>query len=205
MRTLLTLFLILTVRLALPGQSAEEQVMRLKLQENGSAGEIATSDGEVTAPGEEKPGSWNFSVGTSYSYSKAFGSGMMIYAAPTYTLSLNDRWSLHGGVIASRYQGLNRTFFGESLYQGSFSSMALFAAASYRMNDRLILHGAGVKQLISAPASPFTPYPMDNLSLGATYMLGDHITIGATIHLNNGQNYYSNPFNGTMFRSPYIW
>ncbi len=205
MRTLLTLFLILMVRLALPGQSAEEQVMRLKLQENGAAGEIASSVEDVTASGEERPGEWNFSVGTSYSYSKAFGSGMMIYAAPMYTLSLNNRWSLHGGVIASHYQGLNHTFLGESLYPGTFSSMALFAAASYRMNDRLILHGAGVKQLISAPASPFTPYPIDNLSLGATYKLGDNITIGATIQLYEGQNYYSNPFNGTMFRSPYIW
>lgn len=197
MRTTLPIFLFLLFQLALCGQSADEEVMRLKQQDAIPAEQVSKEEGSA--------GSWNFSVGTSYSYSKAFGSGMMLYAAPTYTLALNDRWALHGGVIASHYQGLNQTPYGESLFPASFSGMALFAAASYRMNDRLVLHGAGVKQLLSAPATPFTPYPMDNLSLGATYKLGENITIGATVRLNNGRYYYPTPLNGTMFQSPFTW
>ena len=67
----------------------------------------------------------------------------------------------------------------------SFNGLAIFGAASYRMNDKLILHGSGIKQLVSAPVTPFTPYPMDNLSLGATYKLGNNITIGASINMRN--------------------
>jgi hypothetical protein len=46
---------------------------------------------------------------------------------------------------------------------------------------------------------------MDNISLGATYKIGHNITIGATIHLNNGQGVYANPYNGYQFNSPFFW
>ena len=175
-------------------------------------GDVVQEDAqEELAEGEkQKPGHWNFSVGTSYSYMKGYGSGMMFYTAPTYTLSLNNRWALHGGVMASHYQGLNYTQQGEMLMPGSFNSLAVFASASYRMSDRLILHGTGIKQLVSAPVTPFTPYPMDNLSLGAIYRLGDNITIGASIKMRNFSGYrvgynaptfgnFSNPFQPSPF------
>jgi hypothetical protein len=130
---------------------------------------------------------------------------MLFYAAPSYTLPLNNRWSLHTGFIASYYQYLNPGMHGETLMTPQYSSLAVFAAASYRMNDKLVLHGTGVKRLVSAPIAPFTPYPMDNISLGATYKIGHNITIGATIHLNNGQGVYANPYNGYQFNSPFFW
>ena len=178
------------------GQSPEEELGRLKKQ---------TSDVvlEEDVQEAEKAGQWNFSVGTSYSYMKGYGSGMMFYTAPTYTLSLNQRWSVHGGLIASRYQGMNYTMPGESLLPNSFSSLALFAAASYRTSDRLILHGTGVKQLLTAPVTPFTPYPIDDLSFGATYKLGNNFTIGASVHMNQGSGYYRSPWNSSPFASPF--
>ena len=212
MRTILSIFIISLCQLVVFGQSAEENVIRMKQQDGNLAEELSAEAKELSAEVKESsaeeegnPGSWNLSVGTSFSYSKGFGSGMMYYAAPMYTIPLNNRWALHGGMIASHSVGLNNTFPGETLLPNSFSSMALFVAASYQMNDRLILHGTGVKQLVSAPASPFTPYPMDNLSLGATYKLGNNFTIGATIHMNNGGGYYSSPYNRTSFQSPFFW
>ena len=205
MRTILSIFIISLCQLVVFGQSAEENVIRMKQQEGNSAKELSAEVKESSAEEEGNSGSWNLSVGTSFSYSRGFGSGMMYYAAPMYTMPLNNRWALHGGMIASHSVGLNNTFTGETLLPSSFSSMALFVAASYQMNDRLILHGTGVKQLASVPASPFTPYPMDNLSLGATYKLGDNFTIGATIHMNNGGGYYSSPYNRTSFQSPFFW
>jgi hypothetical protein len=94
---------------------------------------------------------------------------------------------------------------GETTFPSPYTSLAVFAAASYRMNERLVLHGTGVKNLISAPYSPFTPYPMDNFSLGATYKLGNNITIGASIQMNNGRGLYAMPFNGYGFQPPYYW
>jgi len=207
-----TLFFIATLFFcfsALLAQSGEEDVVRLKQQVDGVV--LEEPDEELQAEEKQKPGHWNFSVGTSYSYMKGYGSGMMFYTAPTYTLALNDRWALHGGVVASHYQGLNYTQQGEILLPGSFSSLAIFATASYRMSERLVLHGTGIKQLVSAPLTPFTPYPMDDLSLGATYKIGDNITVGASVHMRNGNGYnaynryHTAPFGNPLFPSPFGW
>jgi hypothetical protein len=188
---------------SLSAQSAEENVIRLK-QEAGGLSMDESAD-ELTDPEAKKPGHWNFSVGTSYSFMKGYGSGMMFYTAPTYTVDLSDRWSLHGGVLASHYQGLTNTMPGENLLPNSFSSLAIFASASYRMNDRLVLHGTGIKQLVSVPLSPFTPYPIDDLSLGATYKIGHNLTIGASVHMRSGNGYYSAPFGGPYYPSSFGW
>ncbi len=217
MRSTLVILLFLAYQLALPGQTAEKEVIRLKSEEIGSTREsfkelnglsaeekeLSAEEKELSGVKAEKPGSWNLSVGTSYFYSKAFGSGMMYYTAPMFTMPLNNRWAVHGGVIATHYRGLSNSFTGEFLLPATFSGMALFAAASYQMSDRLVLHGTGVKQLASAPVNAFTAYPMDNLSLGATYKLGNNITIGASIHMNNGRGAYSTPYNGSMYPSPF--
>lgn len=188
------------------GQSAEEEIGRLKQQTSGVVlEEAAQEEGLQAGPNQEeiKKGHWNFSVGTSYSYMKGYGSGMMLYTAPTYTLSLNQRWSVHGGIIASHYQGMNYTLAGENMLPNSFSGLAVFAAASYRASDRLILHGTGVKQLMTAPVTPFTPYPIDDLSFGATYKLSDNFTIGASVHMKQGRGSYHSPWNSSPFMSPF--
>ena len=200
---------------ALFGQTAEEEVIKLKQQTQAVIEEESSLD-EAELPGldKERKGTWNFSVGTSFSYMKGYGSGMGFYAAPTFTMPLNDKWSLHGGVIASQYQSFNSTMPGgvpgEYMMPGSFTSLSLFAAASYKMNDRLILHGSGYKRLVSEPESLFTPYPMDNFSLGATYKLGENITLGASIQMRNGRygnGYYGNPIGGGLMMpsSPFGW
>lgn len=187
----------------LSGQSAEDKVVGLKLKSSETVQEDNVP--EMLVEGKKLPAYFNVSLGTSYSYMKGYGSGMAFFAAPSYTLPLTNRWSLHGGLIATQYQSFNGTMPQESFYPNSFSSFSVFVAASYQMSERLVLHGTGVKQLISAPVSPLTPYPMDNLSLGATYKLGDNISIGASIHLNKGQGYYSTPMNGYMFQPPFGW
>lgn len=207
MRTLLLICAIVFSSSSLLAQSAEEEMLRLKQETEGVVLVEPEEPEEELVEGEkQKPGHWNFSVGTSYSYMKGYGSGMMFYTAPSYTLSLNDRWSLHGGVVASHYQAMNYTQQGEMLMPGSFNSLAIFAAASYRMTDKLILHGSGIKQLVSAPVTPYTPYPMDNLSLGATYKLGENLTIGASINMRNysgyGSGYYTAPSFGN-FGNPF--
>jgi hypothetical protein len=212
MKRTISVFLVLFgVIFILPAQTGEEEILGLKQEAESVVMEVPEE--ELEEGKKVKPGHWNFSVGTSYSYMKGYGSGMSFYTAPTYTLSLNNRWALHGGVVASHYQGLNYTQQGEMLMPGSFNSLAVFVAGSYRMTDKLILHGAGIKQLVSAPETPFAPYPMDNLSLGATYKIGDNITIGASVNMINSSGYrmgypassygnfgnFGNPFHPTPF------
>ena len=191
----------------LMGQTAEEEMIRLKQEANEQVLEAP----EEEQAEEAKPGHWNFSVGTSYSYMKGYGSGMMFYTAPSYTLALSDRWSLHGGVVASYYQGLNYMPLGETLLPGSFSSLAVFAAASYRMSDRLVLHGTGTKQLLAAPGTAVIGYPVDDFSFGATYRIGDSFTIGASVHMKNSKGYngyngyQTMPFASPFYPSPFGW
>ena len=213
MRKLILIGILVFSLSTLMAQSGEEDMIRLKQKVESVVVEQSVDEQQgadksqvKTVVGHKlKPGHWDFSVGTSYSYMKGYGSGMMFYTIPSYTLSLSDRWSLHGGVIASHYQGLNYTVTGESLLPGTFSSLAIFGAASYRMSDRLILHGAGVKQLVSAPNTPIIGYPVDNLSLGASYRIGDNLTIGASVHMQNGNGYYSSPYRNPLFPSPIGW
>ena len=194
--------------LVLSGQTAEDETIRLKqslgmedLQENPQEGE------ESASREEQNKGHVNMSVGTSFSYMKGYGSLMGFYAAPAYTFSLSNKWSLHGGLIASSYAGLNSYLYGgEYNTNPSMTSLAVFAAASYRMSDRLILHGAGVKHLVSTAVPPLVSYPADNFSLGATYQLGNNISIGASLQINRGNgSYYGSPFHGTYFPSPLSW
>ena len=211
MRIILSFIAIVAFTLSLPGQSAEEEAIRLKqegvlrLEENDAAYQekpSAVLSGDVQS---DRKGNLGLSVGTGYSFSRGYGSGMMFYAAPAYTMPLSNRWSLHAGFIASHYQGLHPGMYAEGLMTPNYNSLAVFAAASYRMNDKLVLHGTGVKRLVSAPITPYTPYSMDHISLGATYKIGNNLTIGATIHLNNGQGMYAHPYNGYHFNSPFFW
>ena len=217
MRHVISIFLLSCFFATLGAQSSEEDVVRLKqdmtsasLEESSAIGQNTNqeveSSGETGQTEKQKRGQWNTTVGTSFTYSGSFGSYMGLYAAPTYTYSLNPRWSLHGGILAAGYQGLN-AFAPEGVYQqtGNMGSLAVFAAASYRMSDRLVVHGAGVKQLLSTPMPGYMAYPSDNFSLGATYKLGDTISIGATIQMNRGHGYHGGgPFQGSYF-SPYGW
>ena len=155
LRTLIFIFILGTVHLALIGQSAEDEVIRLKQSMDvgdvqvGAEGDLAVDpEGKKQVAPEKgmQAGSWNMSVGTSFSYMKGYGSGMGFYAAPAYTLPLNNRWSLHGGLVASHFTGFATPGTGELQNPGTYSSLALFAAASYQINERLVIHGSGVKQ-----------------------------------------------------------
>jgi len=232
----LTIICIFTLACAtLAAQSAEEEVIRMKNSpglESAGSGEDEPASREATEgqdrlePGEgndtespvrERNSPWNLTVGTSYSYTGGWGSGMGFYAAPAYTLPMTNRLSLHAGVVASHFSLLGAPAGMETGYSNGFSSLSLFAAASYQATERLVVQGAGVKQLVTSPASPFSPYPADHFSLGATYRLGNNITIGASIHMRNGYgwgtgspfgpsygSFYSAPL-GSPHASPFGW
>jgi len=185
------------------GQSAEDEVVRLKSEE-----QFTVSD-ETRVANAEKKGDLGLSLGTSYSWMQGYGSMMGYSLMPTYTYPLNNRWSLHGGLIASSYYGLNQVPAGEgTLMNPSMSSLAVFGAASYRMTDKLVLHGAGVKQLVSLPGPGMPSYSMDNLSLGATYHFGNNFSIGASVQFRNGPSYggyYPGSAFGGSSSSPFGW
>jgi len=194
MRILFCIFCLMLIPGILPGQSAEEKTIQMK------AGRAVEETGTAFG-GRISPVTWNLSLGTGFAFIPGAGQGMMLHAAPMLTVPVTDRWSLHGGVMAMQTFGWESAAGLESGKQPVFSSLALFAAASYRMSDRLILHGTGIKQLVPASVAPFAP--PDHFSLGATYRLGDNMTIGATIHMDQGNGHFLSPFHGGGFFPPY--
>jgi len=207
MRISIFIFALLFPVQVLVAQSAEDEVIRLK-QSMGEQAVQANEENLEASTLEEKglKGHWNFNVGTNFTYMHGYGSLMGLYAAPTYTLPLNDRWAVHGGLIASNYTTMGGLQMPGTEYQSTnnFSSLAVFAAASYKMTDKLILHGSALKNLTSYPLMPMAPGVMDNISMGATYKLGDNVSIGATVSFNQGNGYYNAPpFGGSSFGAPY--
>jgi hypothetical protein len=179
----------------LTGQTAGEKVTRMK---DGRSVREVDSLVDAGRTGID----WDLSLGSGFMFMPGGGSGMMLHAAPMMTVPLTGRWSLHAGVAVMQFRGPGYSLMNETTGGQVFSSLALFAAASCRMNDRLVLHGTGVKQLVSAPLAPYaTP---DHFSLGATYRLGDNITIGASIHMDRGNRYlYPSSFDGGGFYAPF--
>jgi len=195
------------------GQSADEESLRLK-QEITLESVSGPSDPDPALQNNslwQDRGQPHLSVGTAFTAAGGLGSGVSFYAMPSYSLSLTPRVSLHAGLIATSYSG-----FGVNPYQAetgqnlAFKSLAVYGAASYRMSDRLMLHGAGVKNLVNTPVPPGLYFPSDHLSLGATYKLGDNISVGATIRMDRGNSYFPvSPYPGSRygspFSSPYYW
>jgi hypothetical protein len=188
-------------------QDAEDEVIRLK--QSAASGNMENLRG-VEESGQEESGdprvkNWNLEVGTGFGWSKGLGSGMGFYMAPSYTLPLNQKWALHGGLIANTYTGLGLPGNSEWQAYPTISSLSVFGAASYRLSERLVLHGAGVKQLLSTAPPPLATYSPDRLSLGATYHLGDNVSIGASLHMLRGNSYgYGSP-NDSPYGSPLFW
>ena len=205
MRSLLFIIVVFLGSQCLPGQTAEDEVARLKQSMAAVEEESGSGSDEPVHKPTPIPGAWNITMGTYFTHVGGFGSGAGFYVAPSYTLPLNSRWTLHGGILASGFTMWNSPGV-EYQTPATYSGLALFAATSYRMTDRLILHGSGVKQLATLPVSPLVPYPSDNLTLGATYRLGDNVILGATLRVRNGQqDYFGSPFHGTYLTSPFGW
>lgn len=159
-----------------------------------------------------KPLHYHTNIGNSFFYSKAFGSGTEFYAAPELSYGLALRLSLHGGVLFSY-----TSFFGlpNDLENGDskmipIPGMALYGIANYQLNEKLSFFGTGIRHMS-------TFYPIDNngvnipahysFSFGSNYKIGNNITIGASIHVNDRTPYYSpysSPGIGGHY-SPFDW
>ncbi len=102
LRNLFLILLFSAGQMALYSQSAEEDVIRLKADQEVEAVE----SGNVETKKGLENGSWNLLVGTGFSYMKGYGSGMGFYAAPTYTLGANI--SIGASVTMTNGQGYYR-------------------------------------------------------------------------------------------------
>ncbi len=156
--------------------------------------------------------SWDTNIGSSFFYSKAFGSGTEFFAAPQLNYGISPRLSLHGGVMFSY-----TSFFGHSSLAennrsmiNTFPGMSVYGSASYQLNENITFYGTGVRHMssfFSEDMPAFMNNSYNSFSIGSSFRLGDNVTIGASIHVNDRNKYnspFSQPATGRHY-SPFYW
>ena len=149
------------------------------------------------------PWSYNTSIGTSYMFSKSYGPLMNFYAAPHINYSATNRLAFHGGFVAS-HTFTNLMYPGE--VQNSmtgFTNLSVYASASYRLTENLVVHGTGIRSILTFPGEGIINNAgFQDLSVGATLHFGN-FSIGASVHRSN--NSYNSFYPGsTPFNSGFI-
>jgi len=153
-----------------------------------------------------KPWSFSSQLGTSYMFSPYFGSAMNLFAAPQVNYAATGRLAFHAGVSVGRTVPVTRLIEEETPVNAGMTNMSTYVAASYRLSENLVVHGAGTKSVLLVPVGgKFQSMHFNDLSIGATYDFGN-FSIGATIHRSDASRYMS-PFGGgsNMYGAPFFW
>lgn len=155
---------------------------------------------------------FNTTLGTSYFYSGAYGSGNEFFIAPEASYGLTPRLSFHGGIMFSytSFFGAPNDTEAESHTMMAMPGLAVYGTANYQLNEKLSFYGTGIRHM-----STFFPInnegmviaPHNSYSFGSIYKIGNNISIGASIHVNDRTPYYSpfsTPGSGGYY-SPFDW
>lgn len=152
------------------------------------------------------PWSFHTSLGTSYAFSRGFGSSMQVFAAPAVNYAASKRLSFHGGFMATHNMPLMP--YQDEINSGipEFSTFSVFLSSSYQLTENLVIHGTALKSLAGLPLEgPYADYNFHDLSIGATYNFGN-FSIGASFHQSD-RMMYSSPFGfgSSPFGTPLYW
>lgn len=140
---------------------------------------------------------YKLTAGTSFISAKGFGSGTSTYIAPELTYKFTPRFHLSAGVMIlrsnlpfNRYQLLSNER-SVVVKRGPSTRAIAYVSGDYLINSRLSVSGTLMKDL-SSPSN-FNKYGYNNsfqaMSLNMDYKLTDHITIGAGVHMTQGNNW----------------
>jgi hypothetical protein len=141
----------------------------------------------------------HYSLGSSYMFIPHVGSVTGVTIAPFLSVPVSPKWSLEGGIIAGHYYsslGSNH----ELKLNGAFNEVSIFGSASYHVNSKLTLYGAGIKHVTTD--SPFNMLPKSSYIIGSNYNFGN-FSVGLSVQMSKWNDNIS-PFDGSQgFYSPY--
>ena len=152
------------------------------------------------------PWSFHTSLGTSYAFSRGFGSSMQVFTAPALNYAASKRLSFHGGFVATHTMPLMPYQDETSSGIPEFSTFSVFLSSSYQLTDNLVIHGTALKSLAGLPIQgPYADYNFHDISIGATYNFGN-FSIGASFHQSD-RMMFSSPFGfgSSPFGTPLYW
>ncbi len=165
-----------------------------------------SSEAQSTASTAIRPWSFSSQLGTSYIFSPYVGSAMNMFAAPQLNYAATGRLAFHAGVSVGRTVPVTGLIDAEAPVNAGMTNMSTYVAASYRLSENLVVHGAGTKSVVLVPVGgKLQSMQFNDLSIGATYDFGN-FSIGATIHRSDAPGYMS-PFGGgsNMYGAPLFW
>ncbi len=153
--------------------------------------------GSVTEHLPLKP-HWNLMLGTGLSISPHYGNSGFFYAAPSFTIPVNNRFTIHTGLIATTTYSPIPGPSNEFPMRNTFNSLSLYGSASYLLNENLEIYTVGTKRLKEMPLmnSAFLPYSPNSFTIGSTLKIGNNISIGASFTTTDRYQpfYPSSPF-----------
>lgn len=158
----------------------------------------------------------NVMIGTQFSTSSWFGSGLTTYIAPSLSYRISPRFSVRGGLVISNTSLFDyRPWFsaeGSPSYNANFTQAIIYLEGSYRVTDKLTISGAGFKQFTVTDNSNFyNPYSRNEpygIYLNADYKIAEGVHIQAGFGYSKGYSpymgsplYNPSPFSGGSFYS----
>jgi len=146
----------------------------------------------------------NFTIGTAFTTSSGYGSGLTSYISPSLSYRVSPRFTIRGGVTLSNTQLFDYQpwYMAESFqpYDANFTNALIWVEGTYMVTERLTISGAGFKEFTLTDNSPYyNPYSDNNpygVYLNATYRINDKMFIQAGF----GYTRNTNPYRG----SPYM-
>jgi len=185
---------------------AQVETHPLTLPSDHYARSVFRSDsGSTLFPGKANP-DISLQLGSSFLSMGKGNYGFRNFIRPGISYDLSQRFRLTTGIQFSSEQ---YTFAGssdqESLFQGSYNRVSVFASGEYLINERVSIFGTAVKDLNTPQYRPMHPLAQDldyqSLSVGVNYRLSDNVHFGAEVRFNNQPEYwFSNPYNSSLYR-----
>ncbi len=152
---------------------------------------------------------FDLSAGTSFMYSKDFGSGTATYIAPGLKYRFTPRINLNVGVMfVNSNIAYNRylPFYQEPsvvFRTKPVNKVLAYASADYLLSDRLTISGTVVKDLSGSQGyGTYSTPSIQSMSLRMDYKLTKNISVGAGMHMSQG-GYFGTPGSNFGFSPTY--
>jgi len=156
---------------------------------------------------------YHLSLGTQFSTTSGYGSGLTTYITPSVNYTINKRFRIGGGIRITNTNLFNAKpfFISESFpaYNGNFSTATIFMNGQYLLSSRLTLYGSAYKEFpISGNPLPNTLfYPVSRngaqgIQMNIDYKIGKNFRLEAGFGYSQGASLFYEPFGSFIGSSP---
>lgn len=178
----------------------------------------AAVNGQPVTAGQSKKLNYGAQLGTSFTFSSGFGSGLNTYVSPYLTYQVSPKFRVKAGfsVINTQLFDYHPWFTPESggTFSGNYTSALLYVQGQYQIGNRILLNGTAFKEFPLITGTPGDPYPYhgsQGFSLDVTYRIGEHMFLQAGFNYlkSSGPYYYGNPVYPSApfpdYNQPFRW